>query len=67
MSGVVRGVGTGLLLLVLIYLGLILYLYLRQAGMLYLPDFPGESMDLTPADARLPYEQIELTSADDGG
>jgi fermentation-respiration switch protein FrsA (DUF1100 family) len=64
MSGVVRGISAGLLLLVLIYLGLTLYLYLSQAGMLYLPDFPGENRDITPADAGLAYEQIELTTAD---
>ena len=38
--------------------------YLMQGRMLYLPGVPGRSLTLTPADARMDYEDVSIETAD---
>ena len=44
---------------------LVLVVYLTQARMLYLPDMPGRSLDMTPADAGMEYEDVSIETADE--
>jgi len=53
-----------LLLLIAGYAAILLNLYFNQAGMLYLPKYPGASSDATPASAGLNYNPVSLTTAD---
>jgi len=53
-----------LLLLIAGYAAILLNLYFNQAGMLYLPEYPGASSDATPASAGLNYNSVSLTTAD---
>ena len=43
---------------------LVLVVYLMQARMLYLPDVPGRSIDVTPAGIGLRYEDVSIETAD---
>jgi len=53
-----------LLLLIAGYAAILFNLYFNQAGMLYLPEFPGASSDATPAAAGLDYNTVQLTTSD---
>ncbi len=53
-----------LLLLIAGYAAILLNLYFNQAGMLYLPDYPGAGSDATPAAAGLNYNTVRLTTTD---
>ena len=45
--------------------GLILVIvYLMQSRMLYLPNVPGRTLTMTPADARMDYEDVSIETAD---
>ena len=43
---------------------LVLVVYLTQARMLYLPGMPGRSLDMTPADVGMEYEDVWIETAD---
>ena len=46
--------------------GLVLVIiYLMQGRMLYLPNVPGRALTMTPADARMDYEDVSIET-DDG-
>ena len=47
-----------------IYLALLVIVYLLQSRMLYFPNLPGRSLDATPGDAGLEYEDVAITTAD---
>jgi fermentation-respiration switch protein FrsA (DUF1100 family) len=53
-----------LLLLLAGYAILVIYIYLTQYRMIYFPDVPGRSVDLTPADLGLDYEDVIIRAAD---
>lgn len=46
------------------YAMLVVFLYLMQARMLYLPNVPGRSLDMTPADANLDFEEVRVRTTD---
>ena len=43
---------------------LVVVVYLMQARMLYLPDLPGRSIDMTPADVGIEYEDVSIETTD---
>lgn len=47
-----------------VYVGLALYLYVSQARYVYFPDLPSRRMTATPADVGLPFESVQLNTAD---
>ena len=53
-----------LLLLIAGYTAILLNLYFNQAGMLYLPDYPGSNSDTTPAAVGLSFNTVQLTTTD---
>jgi len=53
-----------LLFLVAGYLLFVVFIYLFQPRMLYLPHIPGRTLDASPADIALRYEEVELQAAD---
>lgn len=53
-----------LLLLIAGYAAILLNLYFNQAGMLYLPEYPGANSDATPAAAGLNYNSVSLITTD---
>ena len=59
------GAVTSLLLLFIAgYAAILFNLYFNQAGMLYLPEYPGASSDATPAAAGLNFNSVSLTTTD---
>ncbi len=46
------------------YAVLALVVYLMQARMLYLPDVPGRSLDRTPADIDVDYDDVTIETSD---
>jgi fermentation-respiration switch protein FrsA (DUF1100 family) len=46
------------------YVLLVAVIYLMQGRMLYLPDQPGRTLDATPVDAGMVYEDVSLETAD---
>ncbi len=53
-----------LLLLAAGYGLVLLIIYLMQGRMLYLPNVPGRTLTMTPADARMDYEDVSIETAD---
>lgn len=43
---------------------LVIVVYLMQGRMLYLPDVPGRSLTMTPADAGMDYEEVFIETTD---
>ena len=46
------------------YLLLVGFIYSTQAGMLYLRDYPGRQLDVTPDDTGLDFEDVVLDTSD---
>ena len=44
--------------------GIALYLYFSQSRLLYYPDMPSRTVDATPENIGLAYEELQLTSSD---
>jgi fermentation-respiration switch protein FrsA (DUF1100 family) len=53
-----------LLVIIITWCGIGLYLYLSQSRLLYYPGLPSRTVDATPADTGLPYENLRLTTED---
>jgi fermentation-respiration switch protein FrsA (DUF1100 family) len=49
---------------VAVYGLLIVVMYFTQGRMLYLPNMPGRTLDMTPADAGMDYQDVSLETAD---
>ncbi|MCG6899614.1 MAG: alpha/beta hydrolase [Gammaproteobacteria bacterium] len=59
-----QGVFHFLLVIFITWCGITLYLYLSQSRLLYYPGLPSRTVDATPADIGLPYENLRLTTED---
>lgn len=53
-----------ILLVVTCYALFVAVLYFMQSRMLYLPEMPGRTLDLTPADVGMDYHDVALTASD---
>ena len=53
-----------ILLIVACYALLVAFVYFMQARMLYLPDLPGRTLTLTPADVGMEYHDVFIKTAD---
>lgn len=46
------------------YALVLVIIYVMQSRMLYLPNMPGRALTMTPADARMDYEDVSIQTAD---
>jgi hypothetical protein len=55
---------TAAILAATLYGAMLLVLFLRQDGLVYYPDLPGRTYEATPAQYKLNYENVTLTTSD---
>ncbi len=59
-----QGLSHLLLVVFITWCGISLYLYLSQSRLLYYPELPSRTVDATPAEVGLPFENLRLTTGD---